>query len=305
MKDIKAKVIGVVMGGVSAEREISLNSGNAVADALESRGYRVTRLDVDEAVADQLREANIDAAFIVLHGGWGEDGRIQGLCEMLRIPYTGSGVLASGLAMNKSQAKAIFVQHEIPTPAWCPAISRSFVFDTMRFIPPLVVKPNAEGSTVGIGIVRKEKEFDEALERAREYDETPIVEEFIEGREITVGVLAGEPMGVVEIKPKSGFYDYSSKYTSGASDYVAPAEITHELTEKVRELGRKAYDALNCRGGARVDLRLRGDDELFVLEVNTIPGMTRLSLLPMSAKVMGLSFEDLCERMLQSALEGK
>jgi len=300
--DLKDKKIGVVMGGVSAERDISIKSGKAVTEALKERGYDAHEVLVDERVAEQLADAGIGAAFIVLHGGWGEDGRIQALCEMLRIPYTGSGVLASGLAMNKPQAKAIFMQNGIPTPAHCPAISREFVFDSMCMKPPLVIKPSAEGSTVGISVVRMESEFDEALKKASEFDETPMAEEFIEGRELTVGVIDGEPLGVVEVVPKSGFYDYESKYTPGATEYVAPAEISDELAEKVREIGKQSYAALGCRGAARVDMRYEEKRGPFVLELNTIPGMTRLSLLPMSAKVMGMDFGELCERMLKGAV---
>jgi D-alanine-D-alanine ligase len=305
MSELKTKTVGVVMGGVSAEREVSLRSGRAVAEALRQRGHRVKEVDVDAGVAEQLRSSGIDVAFICLHGGWGEDGRFQALCEMLGIHYTGSGVLASGLAMNKSQAKAIFVQNQIPTPDYCPGVSREFVFETMKFKAPLVIKPNAEGSTVGASIVLKESEFEAALEKAREYDETPIVEEYIPGRELTVGVLAGAPMGVVEVKPQSGFYDYRSKYTAGACVYVSPAELPSDLTSLIQDLGRRAYSSLGCRGAARVDFRLDPERGPYVLEVNTIPGMTPLSLLPLSAKAAGLSFEDLCERMLSSALEGR
>ncbi len=303
MTDAKGKRIGVIMGGVSAEREVSLRSGEAVAEALVSLGYETVSVVVDENVESQLRESGVDAAFLTLHGGWGEDGRVQALCEMLRIPYTGSGVLASALAMNKPQAKAIFSQFGIPTPRHCPALSREFVFETMKFVPPVVVKPNAEGSTVGIAVARREDEYEAAVERARPYDETPMVEEYIPGREVTVGVLDGEPMGVVEVIPKTGFYDYDSKYTQGASEYVAPAELTGRETGIIQELGARSYKALGCKGAARIDFRLDPDRGPFVLELNTIPGMTRLSLLPMSAAVAGLSFERLCERMLLSALE--
>ncbi len=303
MSALKDKVIGVIMGGEGPEREVSLKSGHAVAGALRSLGYKVRELDVDHRVAEQIKDARIDAAFIALHGGWGEDGRMQALCEMMRIPYTGSGVLASALAMNKPQAKAIFNQCGIPTPAHCPAMSREFVFRVMEFRPPLVIKPSAQGSTVGISIIETKEEFDKALELAAEYDETPMAEEYVPGREITVGVLDGEPMGVVEILPGSGFYDYEHKYTEGATEYQAPAELHEEITSQVQELGKRAFKALGCKGGARVDLRIHPDRGPFVLEVNTIPGMTSLSLLPMSAKVFGIGFEELCERMIMSAWE--
>lgn len=304
MINLKDRVIGVVMGGTTGEREVSLNSGRAVASALRARGYSVREVMVDAGAADQLRDARIQVAFLCLHGGWGEDGRVQALCEMLKIAYTGSGVLASALAMNKPQAKAIFMQNKIPSPAYCPALSRNFVFETMNFKPPLVIKPSAEGSTLGFSIVEREEDFEPAMNKARQYDDTPMVEEYIAGRELTVGVLDKKAMGVVEIIPKSGVYDYQSKYTDGASKYVAPAELSPEMTETVRELGARAYLALGCRGAARVDFRLHPERGPLVLEINTIPGMTPLSLLPKSAAVTGLSFEDLCERMLRSAMEG-
>lgn len=303
MTNLRDIVIGVVMGGVSAEREVSLKSGRAVAEALAGAGLTVREVVVDAGVSEQLRDARIDVAFLCLHGGWGEDGRVQALCEMLHLPYTGSGVLASALAMNKPQAKAIFVQHQIPTPAYCPALSREFVFETMHFHPPLVVKPSAEGSTVGISIVQREDEFEAALAKARQYDETPMVEKYVPGRELTVGVLEGEPMGVVEIIPEGGFYDYECKYSSGRSRYVAPAEIPADIAGRLRELAKRSYLALGCRGAARVDFRLDPDEGPFVLEVNTIPGMTALSLLPMSAGVSGISFAELCQRMVRSALK--
>jgi D-alanine-D-alanine ligase len=304
MIDLKGIVIGVVMGGVSAEREVSLRSGRAVAEALRSGGHAAREVVVDAGVVEELRAARIDVAFLALHGGWGEDGRVQALCELLRLPYTGSGVLASALAMNKPQAKAIFAQHQIPTPASCPAISRAFVFDTMKFAPPLVVKPSAEGSTVGVTIIEHEEDFEVALARAREFDDTPMAEKYIPGRELTVAVLEGEPLGVVEIVPESGFYDFASKYTPGRSRYLAPAEVAEETAERLRELARRSCLALGCRGAARVDFRLDPEQGPFVLEVNTIPGMTPLSLLPMSAEVMGISFVELCERMVRSALGG-
>jgi D-alanine-D-alanine ligase len=224
---------------------------------------------------------------------------------MLRIAYTGSGVLASALAMNKAQTKSIFVQNQIPTPAYCPALSRAFVFDTMKFRPPIVIKPTAEGSTVGISIVRREEEFEAAIQKARAFDETPMAEEYIEGRDLTVGVLSGQALGVVEMAPRSGFYDYQAKYTPGETEYIAPAKLPPEMTEKVRGLAAKAYSVLGCKGGARVDFRLEAERGPLALEVNTIPGMTKLSLLPKSAAVMGMSFEELCENMLRSAVEAR
>ncbi len=299
--DLKDKIIGVVMGGSSGEREVSLNSGAAVAKALMARGYTVKEVVVDESVVDQLRSSGVDVAFIVLHGGWGEDGRLQAVCETIGMPYTGSGVLASALAMNKAQAKAVFMHRNIPTPSYCPALSREFIMGKMGFNLPIVIKPSNEGSSLGVSIVRKEEEFAPALTRARQYDPDPIAEEYIPGREMSVGVLDGEALGVVEIKPVEGFYDYDHKYTAGQSRYDAPAEMPDGTARLIRDLGKAAYDALGCRGGARVDFRLCENRGPFVLEVNTIPGMTSSSLLPKSAAVMGIGFEELVERMLLSS----
>ncbi len=299
--EFKDKKIGVIMGGVSPEREVSLKSGEAVLNALKRLGYNAHPLVVDENVLEQIKQSGIEVAFIALHGGWGEDGRIQAMLEFLGIPYTGSGVVASALAMNKPQSKALFMQSQIPTPRYCPALSEEFVFEEMKFQLPVVVKPSAEGSTVGVSIVKSREEFQPALEKAKQYDELPIVEEYISGREITCGVLDGEALEVVEIVPPNEFYDYEAKY-SGKSKYIVPAPLASGLRDWIRRLAEQAYQVLHCRGGARVDFRLDEKRGPFVLEVNTIPGMTELSLLPMSAKAFGIGFDELVERMLKSAL---
>jgi len=305
IKELKGKKVGVVMGGVSAEYEVSKKSGNAILEALKRLGYNAEPLTVSENVIPELQKSKIDVAFVALHGGWGEDGRIQSIFELLKIPYTGSGVVASSMAMNKPQAKAVFTQKGIPTPKYCPAVSEEFVFEEMRFDLPLVVKPSSEGSTVGVSIVRKREEFDKAFKLAKKFDELPMVEEYIAGREITCGVLDCEPLEVVEVKPKSGFYDYEAKYKDGASEYQVPAKLKPEMRGWVQELSRRACEALHCRGGARVDFRLHPERGPFVLEVNTIPGMTGHSLLPMSAAATGIGFDDLVERILRSALAHK
>ena len=304
IEEFKDKKIGVIMGGVSPEREVSLKSGKAILKALLRLGYQAVPVVVDERVLEQLREAKIDIGFIALHGGWGEDGRLQAMLEFMGIPYTGSGVVASALAMNKPQAKALFLQNNIPTPRYCPAVSEEFVFNEMGFSPPLVIKPGAEGSTVGVSIIFRKEEFAPALKKAQKYDPLPMVEEYIEGREITCGVLDGEPLEVVEIIPKEGFYDYQAKY-GGESQYLVPAPLTESEREQIRTLAKQAYQVLHCRGGARVDFRLHPERGPFVLEVNTIPGMTEHSLLPMSARAMGIDFDQLVERMLKSALVKK
>jgi D-alanine-D-alanine ligase len=305
IEEFRNKKIGVIMGGVSEEHEVSLRSGKAILEALKRLGYRAEPLMVTENVIPELQSAKLDAAFVALHGGWGEDGRVQSIFELLKIPYTGSGVVASALAMNKPQAKAVFVQKGIPTPKYCPAVSEEFVFEEMQFDTPLVVKPTSQGSTVGVSIVRKREDLAKALELARKYDELPMVEEFIAGREITCGVLDNEPLEVVEVKPKSGFYDYEAKYTDGGSEYEVPAKLKAGIRGWVRELSRRVCEALHCRGGVRVDFRLHPERGPFVLEANTIPGMTEHSLLPMSAEAVGINFDELVEKILRSAMAHK
>jgi len=304
-EEFKKKRIGVIMGGASMEREVSLKSGNAILQALKRLGYQALPVVIEEDVLNPIKELKIEIAFLALHGGWGEDGRIQAMFEFLKIPYTGSGVVASALAMNKPHSKAVFLQRGIPTPKYCPAVSEQFVFAEMNFELPVVIKPSAEGSTVGVGIVRKREDFAPALLEAKKYDEVPMVEEFIAGREITCGVLESEPLEVVEIVPRSGFYDYQAKYTPGASEYIVPARLQEKTRALIRELSQRAYDALHCQGAARVDFRLHSEAGPFVLELNTIPGMTERSLLPMSAKAKGIEFDQLVERILKSALAKK
>ena len=301
MADLKKMRVGVVMGGVTGEREVSLRSGAAVAAALRERGYAVAEVAVSDRVVEELQRAKLQAAFLALHGGWGEDGRVQALCELLGVPYTGSGVLASALAMHKVRAKALFQADGIPTPRHCPAEAAEPVLKAMGEKFPLVVKPVAEGSSLGVAVVEKAGDLEPAIAAARRFGEA-MAEEYIDGREVTVGVLDGEPMGVVEMIPHEGFYDYRAKYQKGETDYRSPAELPAETAELVRELGGRAFRSLGCRGGARVDLRLHPKRGPFVLEVNTIPGMTELSLLPKSAGVMGIPFAELVERMLLGAV---
>jgi len=305
IEELKNKKIGVLMGGTSMEREVSLKSGNAILSALNRLGYNAVGVVIEDDALAPLKEQGIELAFIALHGGFGEDGRIQALLEFLKIPYTGSGVVASALAMNKPHSKAIFAQRGIPTPRFVPALSEEFVFDEMKFSVPVVVKPSCEGSTVGVSIVRERRDFSKALSEAKRYDDVPMVEEFIDGREITCGVLDGEALEVVEIVPISGFYDYQAKYTAGGSEYIVPAKLEPKIREYVRELSKRAYDALHCQGAARVDFRLHPEAGPFVLEINTIPGMTERSLLPMSAKAVGIDFDELVERILKNAMVKK
>ena len=294
------KRIGVLMGGISREREISLRTGGAMLKALQEAGYQAQGIDVAADFVPRLLAARIEVAVIALHGRWGEDGTIQGLLELLRIPYTGSGVLASALAMNKIKAKEIFLFHGLPTPEFvCPPEGKEP--GEPPFPPPWVVKPASEGSTIGIAICMDRQGLQQAVRRAREYDREVLVERFIKGKELTVGILQGAPLPIIEIVPKGGFYDYHAKYTPGQTEYICPAPITKQQEKEIGALGLKAYHALGCSGCARVDLFLSEKGEAFVTEVNTLPGMTETSLVPKAAAQKGITFAQLVEIILAEA----
>ena len=292
--------VAVLLGGMSAEREVSLRTGAAVAEALRRRGADVVEIDAGRDLARRLEEARPDAVFIALHGRWGEDGAVQGLLEVMGIPYTGSGVLASALAMDKGRAKAVFESRGIPTPSY-QVLGREEGVVAVELEPPVVVKPLCEGSTIGVTVVRESADLNAALEGAREYGTEVLVEKFIHGREVTLGVIDGEPFPLVEIAPEKGFYDYESKYTAGRTRYLCPAPLERELSEAATRAGCAAYRSVGCSGVARVDMMVDPDGQPWVLEVNTIPGMTATSLLPMGAAAAGLGFDDLVERMLAGA----
>jgi len=301
---LKKKRIGVMMGGLSREREISLKTGKAILKALTEKGYNAYPIDVGEDVSETLIKEKIEYAFIALHGRFGEDGTIQGMLELMRIPYTGSGVLASALALDKIMAKKIFLCEKIPTPRFEVYQRGDIRKDDLRksSLPfPLVVKPAREGSTIGVSIARGEEEFVLALKEAAKYDEEILVEEFMKGKEITVGILEDIPLPVIEIVPKSGFYDYHSKYTKGETEYIIPARISREKYLYAQEMSLKAFRALGCSGCARVDLMTGENDDPFVIDVNTMPGMTETSLLPKAASHAGIPFGDLVERILLGA----
>jgi D-alanine-D-alanine ligase len=306
MKDqsLKKKRIGVMMGGLSREREISLKTGKAVLKALVEKGYNACSIDVGHDIAETLVKEKIECAFVALHGRFGEDGTIQGMLELMGIPYTGSGVLSSALALHKIMAKKLFLCEKIPTPPF-EAVQRQDIgkesFRNISLSLPLVIKPAREGSTIGVSIVRTEEELALSLKEAGKYDEEILVEKFVGGKEITVGILEDIPLPIIEIVPKSGFYNYHSKYTKGETQYIIPARIPREKYLYAQEIGLKAFRVLGCSGFARVDLMTDEQSDPFIIDVNTMPGMTETSLLPQAAGYAGIPFEDLVERILLGA----
>lgn len=298
------KRIGLLYGGRSTEREISLKTGKGCAEALRGKGYDVTLVDVDLDVASRLREAKIDVAFIALHGRWGEDGCIQGLLESMAIPYTGSGVLASALGMDKVFSKSIFAARGL-------RIAEHVIFPKVRaaevtpadlpFALPAVVKPAGEGSSVGVAIARDAAALRAACLDAARYQGDLIVERYVQGKEIAVGVLDDEALGAIEIVPAREFYDYAAKYTAGTTQYFFPARISPEQSRVVCQAAVDAHRALGCSGTTRVDFILAPSGEAYVLEVNTLPGMTATSLIPKIAAGKGIDFGTLCERLLEGA----
>ncbi len=327
----------VLAGGESQEREVSLNSGKAVAAALQSAGHTVQLLDTRDG-RDLLGSGNVaqitagqtaseggqigrfdlslpatikdsDVVFIALHGGLGENGTLQALFDLAKVAYTGSGVLASALAMDKQRAKLMMDSVGVPTPQTIFYGSEAHVFrycgseDFADVAYPIVVKPNSEGSTVGITIAKDYAELLAGVKLALDYDDFILLEEYIPGRELTVAVLGDQALPVVEIVPKGGFYDYEHKYTSGASDYICPAVIDQQVEADAKEYALTAFQVLGCSGYARADFRLNPQNQLFCLEVNTLPGMTSTSLVPKAAKAAGISFEQLLNRIVELALK--
>jgi D-alanine-D-alanine ligase len=304
--------VGVLMGGVSAEREVSLRTGGGVAAALESTGHSVVRIvsGTDTRGLDELvRAAAIDVAFIALHGRGGEDGCVQGMLELLGVPYTGSGVLASALAMDKLKAKEMFRLHNVPTPPYYVAtradleggVSAALEEVHGNFGFPCIVKPRGEGSSVGIAKAGDLGELARGIDSALEYDDSVLVERFVRGMEVTVGLLDGRVLGALEIAPKSGIYDYTAKYTAGATDYILPPRLASTRTRGILNLAERAARALGCSGACRVDLLVTEGENEYVLEVNTLPGMTPVSLLPKIAAAAGIDYAALCEAILASA----
>lgn len=306
MKFSKTTSIAVLHGGISREREISLKTGEAIHKALLEAGYvNAKKIDVDHDIAVTLSQSKPDVAFIALHGKYGEDGAIQGILEFLQIPYTGSGVLGSAIGMDKSTTKKLFEYFKLPTLPWVASFSgQSFVEFKKRLLKafplPVIAKPANEGSTIGIQVVQNEKDLEKVFQETLTFDATVVWEPYRKGREITVGILRGEALPIVEIKPKSGFYDFQSKYTKGASDYFCPADIDEGMTKKIQDIALKAFAATRAGSYGRVDFILEGN-QAWLLEINTIPGMTEMSLFPRAAKAKGIGFPEVCEMILQDA----
>jgi D-alanine-D-alanine ligase len=298
-QELKQKKIAVLMGGLSAERDVSLRTGRAISQALTRCGYDVTDIDADRDLAVQLQTSGAEVAFIALHGRFGEDGTVQGLLEMLGVPYTGSGVLASSLAMDKVATKKMLCYHGIATPEF--AFIRAGQ-EQQGTLPdyPLVVKPAREGSTIGISIAHNKEELTAGLEEAFRHDDLVLVEQFIAGAEVTVGVLDGQPLPIIQVVPKGGFYDYQAKYTPGHTEYLLPAPLPEPMYRELQAAAVQVFEAIGCSGAARVDFMVT-DSAFYCLEVNTIPGMTETSLLPKAAGAMGMSFDELVERILAGA----
>lgn len=291
------KTIAVLYGGWSAERDISLLSGQAVIKALREEGLRVVPIDVGQDIFFRLKEVKPDIAFIALHGPFGEDGKIQALLELLDIPYTGSGVLASALAMDKIFTKKIFEQAKLPTPRW-QAIAQEPQTAKRKFPFPCVVKPATQGSALGVSIVEKEQDFLAAVAKAFQLSAEVLVEEYIAGRELTISILDDKALPILEIFPANQFYDFQAKYEKGKSNH-SPAKLPKKLALYLQQLGLAAHKALGCKAVSRIDLILDKEDSPFLLEVNTIPGMTSTSLLPDAAKAAGISFNHLLLKIIE------
>ena len=300
--------IAVLMGGWSAERPVSLMSGNGVADALEAKGHRVTRIDMGRDVAQRLAEAAPDVVFNALHGTPGEDGTVQGMMDLMGLTYTHSGLATSVIAIDKQLTKQALVPHGIPMPGGRMVKSED-LYARDPLPRPYVLKPVNEGSSVGVAIVTDGGNYGDPISRDsigpwQEFDEL-LAEPFIRGRELTTAVLVDKALLVTELKPKSGFYDFDAKYTDGMTDHICPAEIPEEIADACKDIALRAHQLLGCKGTSRSDFRWddeQGVDGLFLLEVNTQPGMTPLSLVPEQAKALGMDYGDLVEAIVADAL---
>lgn len=326
--------IALLLGGTSPEREISKLSGKSILKALYDLGYKVKVIDPAYGLSQPKEEEkffdekdyttrsnrnyveainstmfdDVDVAFLALHGKWGEDGTIQSLLELRGIKYTGSKILSSSLAMDKCMTKIMFQHFDVNTPRWFVVNNSEEDYDLIRikikkfFGYPCVIKPNDEGSTIGLTICRGDVEVPYAIKTAFKFSKKVLVEEYIAGHELTVAVLGQQALPVLEIKPKSGFYDYENKYTQGKTDYIVPAEIPQKVAEHLQHQALLAFNSVGCQSYARVDFRMTNDYKTYCLEVNTLPGMTSTSLVPKMANAAGISFEQLIDRIIKNSL---
>jgi len=334
--------IAVLLGGASVERDVSVASGRGVVQALRDAGHEVIPIDPalgnnqpknpDDLLLPSVQAApptleelakfsprtlieciqsklfdNIDLVFVALHGKWGEDGTVQALLEMRGMRYTGSSILSSALAMDKAMSKVMFKHEGVLTPDWFLLNERTgqevIRAEAKRLGFPLVVKPNVGGSTVGLSIVKQNDEVDAAVKEAQQYSDTVLLEQYIEGKELTVSIVGDSVLPMIEIRPQGGFYDYKHKYTKGMTEYLCPAPVSEQVTAYVSEQARIAFRSLGCAGFARVDFRLDNAGKAYCLEVNTIPGMTGTSLVPKAAAAAGWSFSALCQRIVDLAVQ--
>ncbi|MYL48440.1 D-alanine--D-alanine ligase [Halobacillus litoralis] len=302
--------IAVLYGGTSGEREVSLSTGKGIIKALENKGHEVTPIDFSPEKMEEVLNLDVNLVFIGLHGRFGEDGKIQGLLDMLGIPYVGSGVLASALAMDKAKSKQIFSLNGLHT-------AKSEVFDVtdpqqfsmiedkikQTFTLPFVIKPNQEGSTLGLTIVKKEQDIRQAIETAAHSDSMILVEDYVKGREVTVPVMGykgkEQALPVIEIIPKNDYYDFDSKYKPGGSEHIVPAKVSDKMTAQLQQDAVLAHQLLGCDVYSRVDFIINENEEPVILEVNTLPGMTPTSLFPDSAQAIGLSYDDLIQQFVE------
>ena len=309
---MKDKHIIVLMGGPSAEAEVSRRTGAAIAEALISKGYHVSTLELNpRTVLQDIENLKGDVVFNAIHGRYGEDGALQGALEMAEIPYTGSGIMAHSVGMNKKVSKDVFKGAHIPT---AESISYNGNLQSKediikdiesKFSLPVVLKPATQGSSIGVTIVKEEDQLTKAVTEALTYDPILVVEQYLNGREFTVSVLDGKALAIIEIRPHSGEYDYVSKYTAGATDYLVPAPISADMTKEMQAIGELVYREVQASGAIRVDVMTDDKDNMYVLEYNTIPGMTATSLVPKAAKEVGIDFPELCEKILLTAGYGK